>query len=160
MYQKKVLLTALTLIVFIGLAFARSPLLASLKPSEQARANERIEIPLSSIPENEALEIDWHFHKVFIVKNPAIKAFKIPLFGKNYGLPEDTWEHPFASCSQIIAKNNIIQCSESKEYGDEWLKMAQWKFSGEAIKGSRMPDLLTAPFIVTEKSVVISKEFE
>ena len=154
MQRKTILLFSLALLVLLGLAAVAYVLVSSWSPTERAKNNVRVRIPVTQIPASGSLEVEYLWYRAFIVKEDNVAVFLIPYYDKTYYLPDPTWERPFIPCKEFVSHSGGFYC-DSKYFRDE----ADWSISGKS-RGNWMPDLLTAKFRISGEYIVLSPEFE
>jgi len=158
MDRKRFLQIAVTIAACLGLAFACSPFIASLFPSDAAKAKDSVKVPLSALKEHEATEVDWHGYKVFVVNTPEVNAFLMPYWDDAYRLPDPTWEQPLVPCKTFTMSNDLFSCADT-DLHPNWQRATQWDFSGNTINKTWVPNLRKAPFTISGGQVVISQEY-
>jgi len=158
MEKRRALNIVVTITISIGALFAAVPFVSSMSPSLKVREDARLRVDISRIPENGALELDWHGYKVFLVRQPALTAFLMPYWEGSYWLPDPTWERAYIPCEKFSIGNLGFSCIDPKLH-ENWRENAQWDLTGKT-SSHWMPDLETAPYKIEGKYIVISPEYK
>lgn len=180
MTQSRILKIGVIVLFCLLLAYACSSLFKSSSPAERTQKsieiafssveddsvedspiseeNLVVEVPLSSLSETEAVEVDWNGHKVLVVKSPEVNAFVLPYKRNAYRLPDPTWNQALVPCKTISKSDNVFACTDA-EVHPNWREAAQWDFSGNTINENWVPNLPQAPFTISDANIVISEEY-
>jgi len=142
--KKSILLITTTLLVVIGLAFAMSPFILSMNPSEKAKAT-RVSYDIKTMSAGDyiiAEHLDgenWETH-VLIIKDwdGKIRSFILPSKEGKIIMPDGRWGFGYYHCSKFgpehddrnkIIKNGTIKCHDAEVLGwrtKEWV----WTLTG------------------------------
>jgi len=158
MNTRRALVLGVTITAFAGLVLAAVPFISFMSPSLKAKADVKLRVELNEIPENSALEVDWHVYKVFLVRKPSPTAFLMPYMNGSYMLPDPTWERAYISCELFSVGSKGFSCVDPK-LPDGWRENAQWDLAGNS-KSDWMPDLQRAPYKIKGNSIVLSPEYK
>lgn len=158
MDKRRFLVTTIIVMILVGVGFAAVPFFSSMNPTMKVREDAKIKVNLSSIPENGAIEIDWHSDKVFLARNPKPIAFRMPYWDGAYRLPDPTWERAIVPCEVFKIGGEGFSCIDPK-LPEGWRNNAKWDITGRS-KSSWMPDLQVAPYEIQGGNLVISPEYK
>lgn len=152
MDRRKILLRITGLLLLVGFVFASLPFFISMNPNNHAKANARVTVKMTDIPDEGALVVDYGWYRALVVKNPEIVAFLMPYDGY-YFLPDPTWKRAIIRCKNFVISSDEFFCDD-----DYFRQQARWDFQGKN-KGDWMPDLKRADFMIYGKYMVISPEY-
>ncbi len=157
MNRRKLLATLTGLTLIGGLILAATPFVGSLSPNKVAKSNAKVRVKITDIPEIGALEVDYRWYKALVVKKPEMAVFLMPYYDNAYRLPDPTWERPFVPCHNFITDEKGFSCKDPSLH-ESWNAQATWDFTGKT-KGTWMPNLRQAKFIIEGKHLVLSPEY-
>jgi len=152
MNKRQFLISGLSVLSIIGLAFAAYPFIVSMLPSEKADA----EIPRININEMSAGSYKIVLHprlgedhngygySLLIIKrkNGDINAWNLLTKGKEVGMPDYYWWRVYFTCAKfgptlvdgVIDESKPIKCHESSESTKYISENSVWSIDGVALK--------------------------
>ena len=155
--RRKLLLILTCLTILSGILFAAVPFVNSLNPNDRARNDSTVWVEISKIPDEGALEVEYHWSKALIIKKPELKVFLFPYHDGAYRLPDPTWARPVVPCNKLSISSEGFACTDA-ELHEHWREEAQWNLDGKN-QGSWMPDLETTSFGLQGKYLMLSPEY-
>jgi len=158
MNKRSILVSVSVFMILVGVGFAAVPFFSSMNPTMKVKEDAKIRVSISSIPEDGAIEIDWHSDKVFLVRNPKPMAFRMPYWDEAYRLPDPTWARAIVPCEVFKIGGEGFSCIDPK-MPEGWRNNAKWDIYGGS-KSSWMPDLQVAPYEIQGDKLVISPEYK
>lgn len=158
MQIRKVLVLGVAVTAFVGIVFAAVPFISSLGPTDKVREDAKLRVKISTIPEHGALEVDWRYYKVFVVRQPSPTAFLMPYYDGAYRLPDPTWDCAYLPCEKFSIGGNGFSCVDPK-INEGWRENARWDLAGNS-KSKWMPNLQLAPYRIEGENLVLSPEYK
>jgi len=155
--DRKILLNVvLGLIALMLCAFAAMAVMYLL-PTDAAKENSGVRVPISSIPIDGYKEVEWKASRVFLIRSEGIRAYSIPHFQYQdgvYGLPDPVWERPFSFCSKIIYRDKEFSCADLS-WDAERKKAYTWNSQGQPIGVAWLPPLREFKYVVVGDEIVL-----
>ena len=141
--NRRSIVLATVVLVFVGGGIATVPFISSLSPSDRAKASSTLRIQKENIPEQGGLEIAYagynsnriRAYNLIFVRNKKIDLFVIPYTNGVYYMPDLTWQRAIYPCKDFVIDNAGFNCLD--EYVNEYYS---WDRNGKAIE-SWIPDL-------------------